>query len=521
MDGLDEGLPQNDTQFRDMMDDLPVPIYTTDPNGLLTYFNPAAVEFFGRIPQLGTDQWWISWKLYHPNGTLLLHDESPFIVPPQEGQPLRGVQAMAERPDGTRLLFMPSYTPLRDEVGQIVGGITMLMDITARKQDEKLKATLAAIIASSDDAIVSKDLNGVITSWNLGAERIFGYTEHEAIGKPVTMLMPEDRVNEEPDILRRIRGGEKIDHYETIRRRKDGTLLNISLTVSPIIGENGRVIGASKIARDITERKLAEEALQEAQGHLHQWNRELEQAVKSKTVELLKSQERLRALTIDLNLTEQRERKRLAVELHDHLQQMLVLGKLKLGQGKRLAATIPAAVTSILEAETVLTDALKYIRELVTELSPPVLRDLGLPAGLQWLGEYMRKHDLQVTVTIPEEKLTLPEEHVVFLFQSVRELLINSSKYGGTGEATVTMEHGDGLLSIAVRDEGTGFNLAEDAEPSTGSMSSKFGLFSIRERMRALSGWLEVVSAPARGTTAILRLPLKMRDNTPGSAAVL
>jgi PAS domain S-box-containing protein len=118
---------------------------------------------------------------------------------------------------------------------------------------------LVAIVESSDDAILSKDLNGIITSWNKGAERIFGYTEEETLGKPITMLMPPERQNEEPAILARIRRGERVDHYETVRQRKDGSLIDISLTVSPIKDANGQVVGASKIARDISEHKRAEE----------------------------------------------------------------------------------------------------------------------------------------------------------------------------------------------------------------------------------------------------------------------
>jgi PAS domain S-box-containing protein len=118
---------------------------------------------------------------------------------------------------------------------------------------------LAAIVESSDDAILAKDLNGTIISWNSGAERLFGYTAHEAIGRPVTMLIPDDRADEEPSILARIRSGERIDHYETVRRRKDGRLVEISLSVSPIRGRGGEIVGASKIARDITERRRAEE----------------------------------------------------------------------------------------------------------------------------------------------------------------------------------------------------------------------------------------------------------------------
>ena len=117
------------------------------------------------------------------------------------------------------------------------------------------KAQLAAIVKSSDDAIIGKDLNGVIQSWNAGAERLFGYTAQEAVGQPVTILFPADRLNEEPSILDRIRQGERIQHYETVRRRKDGSLVDISLSVSPIVDAQGKIVGASKIARDITERQ--------------------------------------------------------------------------------------------------------------------------------------------------------------------------------------------------------------------------------------------------------------------------
>src|SRR4051812_11824290 len=124
---------------------------------------------------------------------------------------------------------------------------------------------LAAIVDSSDDAIVSKDLNGVITSWNRGAERIFGYNSAEVIGRPVTILIPPDHIDEEPKILERIRRGERVDHYETVRRRKNGSEVDVSLTVSPIKDLRGKIIGASKIARDITEKRRAEERLRQSE----------------------------------------------------------------------------------------------------------------------------------------------------------------------------------------------------------------------------------------------------------------
>jgi two-component system CheB/CheR fusion protein len=136
-------------------------------------------------------------------------------------------------------------------------------DVTERQQ-AVITASLAAIVNSSDDAIIGKDLDGVITSWNKGAERLFGYTAQEAIGQPITMLIPPDRQDEEPEILARLKRGESVNHFETVRLRKNRSPLEISLTISPIKDATGRVIGASKIARDITKRKQAEEALRRA-----------------------------------------------------------------------------------------------------------------------------------------------------------------------------------------------------------------------------------------------------------------
>ena len=140
--------------------------------------------------------------------------------------------------------------------GAYAGFTGSVIDIHERKQAAQASALLSAIVDSSDDAIISKNLNGIIMSWNKSAERLFGYSAEEAIGRSVTMLIPPDRQDEEPSILARLRRGERVDHFETIRVRKDGDLINISLTISPVKDGDGRVVGASKIARDITERKL-------------------------------------------------------------------------------------------------------------------------------------------------------------------------------------------------------------------------------------------------------------------------
>ena len=146
--------------------------------------------------------------------------------------------------------------PLPDATGRLMH-LAVTRDVTERKRAETERNLLAAIIDSSDDIIVSKTLDGIITSWNKGAERILGYTAEEVIGKHVSMLMPPDAIEDIKKILDRIRRGEKVDHYETKRRRKDGTVIDVSLTVSPVRDAAGKIVGASKVGRDITEQKRA------------------------------------------------------------------------------------------------------------------------------------------------------------------------------------------------------------------------------------------------------------------------
>jgi PAS domain S-box-containing protein len=167
------------------------------------------------------------------------------------------------RKDGSVVWSGTTVTLLRKESGEPERYIGIIQDISDRKRAEVALSRLAAVIEYSDDAIITKTLDSIITTWNPGAERVFGYRAEEMIGKPVTILIPPQHIDEEPGIIDRLRRGERIDHYETVRRRKDGSLINVSLTVSPIKDEIGRIIGASKIARDITRQKRAEEMIRE------------------------------------------------------------------------------------------------------------------------------------------------------------------------------------------------------------------------------------------------------------------
>jgi PAS domain S-box-containing protein len=245
--------------FREIIAAIPAAIYTTDRQGRITFYNEAAASLWGRRPVLGEDWWCGSWRLYWPDGSPMAHDECPMATTLKTGQAVRGAEAIAERPDGSRYAFVPYPTPLFGPGGELRGAVNMLVDITQHQHAQEATQRLAAIVASSEDAIISKALNGIVTSWNEAAERLFGYTPDEIIGRSILTLIPADRQGEEAEIVSRIRRGERVEHYETVRQRKDGSLFDISLTVSPIRRQDGTIIGASKIARDITGRKRGEE----------------------------------------------------------------------------------------------------------------------------------------------------------------------------------------------------------------------------------------------------------------------
>jgi PAS domain S-box-containing protein len=181
----------------------------------------------------------------------------PYIDVVLQGEPVDFHCELEFQHSGRRCLAI-AYRPERDPDGKVGGWIASLLDITEQRSGEAARQQLASIVESSDDAIVSKDLNGLIVSWNPGAERLFGYSAGEMIGRSITTIIPDHLKSDEPGILERIRRGERIEHYETIRRCKDGRIVNVSLTVSPMRDEHGTIIGASKIARDVTERKRAE-----------------------------------------------------------------------------------------------------------------------------------------------------------------------------------------------------------------------------------------------------------------------
>jgi PAS domain S-box-containing protein len=249
-----------------LIEALPIAIYTCNKDGIITFYNETAAKLWGRHPQINQDSWCGSWKIWRSDGiTPFPLDECPMAIALQTGQKIQGIEIIIERPDGSRRHVLPHPQPLWDTHGNVTGAINMLVDITDTKTAEVQSAKLVAIVQSSDDAIIGKTLDGIVTSWNPGATRIFGYTADEMIGQSITKLIPRELIDEEPRILERLKKGERVEHFETKRKTKDGRILDISLTISPIKDKNDRITGASKIARDITEKKQALQLITESE----------------------------------------------------------------------------------------------------------------------------------------------------------------------------------------------------------------------------------------------------------------
>ena len=227
-----------------------------DLNGMVTTWNTAAERIFGYAPE---DI--VGHSIMTVVPPELQREQLDVIRRIMQGEPVEHFETQRLRRGGEQIEVAITVSPIRSSSGAIIGASQIARDISERRRTEETRMRLAAIVESSDDAIISKDLDGIITSWNSGAKQIFGYEADEIVGHSVMRLIPRELHAEEPMILARLRAGQRVEHYESKRRRKNGELIDVSLTISPIRDSKGKVIGASKIARDITERKRAEVAL--------------------------------------------------------------------------------------------------------------------------------------------------------------------------------------------------------------------------------------------------------------------
>lgn len=429
------------TEYLSLLEKLPAAVYTCDVDGRITYFNSRAAETWGREPKLNdpAEKFCGSVRLWSADGTRMEHDQCWVALALRDNREYEDLEVVIERPDGSRVTGLAHAHPLHDEHGKLVGAVNLFIDITDRKRAEEAQGRLVAIVESADDAIIGKDLNGIITNWNSGATKLFGYAAVEMIGRPVRTLMPPDRVDEESDILRRLRAGESISHYETVRRHKDGTLLDISLTVSPIHDSRGNVIGASKIARFIGDRRRMEEALRDSDRRKDEFLAMLSHELRNPLATIRNSVQLLR------------------MDPGDEMQGT-VLEPLE-----RQVSTLSRLVDDLMDVSRVTMGRVRLQR-----------RDVALERIVRGAAESMRKemadrrHAFTVAPVDPQLVVHVDE---VRLEQVVVNLLTNAAKYtpdGGVINLSVVREGEEALL--CVRDSGVGIR------PEL--LSHVFGLFS-------------------------------------------
>lgn len=383
-------------------------------------------------------------------------------------------------------------------------------DITERNQAEKAKARLAAIVESSADAIVTKDLNGTIQTWNRGAECLFGFSAAEAIGRCITLIIPPELQNEEVEILARLRRGELIEHFETTRITKRGKQLPVSLTISPIRDSSGKVVGASKVARDVTDRKVAEDALRRSHDNL-------ELQVRRRTASL-------RQLSSSLQHMQDDERRRIARELHDSVGQYLVSIKMNLAQADQ--GDDQKTKTALSESNELLDRCIAEIRTISHLLHPPLLDESGLASAAKWYVEgFAKRSGIQANLYISPLIERLPQAVEIALFRALQESLTNVHRHSGSTKVDVRIELQDGRVGLLVRDYGKGIPPEKLEQFQTTGGALGVGLTGMRERILELRGNLQVISE-SPGTSVRATVPIRERKsvhpkspNEDGSAA--
>jgi two-component system CheB/CheR fusion protein len=410
----------------------------------------------------------------------------------REGRPVSGVEIDCLRKDGRRLLVSLTLSPIRERGGQLAGLSVIMRDIGEKRRAAIESARLAAIVESSDDAIISKDLNGIITSWNPGAERLFGYTAAEMVGTPIYRIVPSDHPEDVPQILAMIAHGERVKNYDTVRVSKTGRRINVSLTVSPIRDETGRIIGASKIARDITERVRAEDALKRGL------------ALRDEFISVASHELKTPLTTMKI----QADRIKRAVARHDPTAFAPERVQRLVEQTDRQITRLHKLVEEMLDVSRISIKGLSIHRERF-DLSPLVGETIELLSSAPTGASAEVRADLAPGVIGWWDRGRLE--------QVVTNLLTNAFRYGEGRPIEVKVRSDGEWATISVRDQGIGIAAKDQeriferfervsGESATGGLG--VGLYIVKQVAAAHGGTVKVHSAPGEGSTFVVALPL-------------
>lgn len=473
-------------------------VICTDERGCVTFLNPVAEFLTG---------WSQAMAVGHPL-TEVFKIVSEDSTEPTDNPALRALRegtvvglanhtVLISR-DGTKRPIDDSAAPIRDDAGNPVGAVLVFRDASDRKASEVALAHLAAIVESSDDAIVSKSLDGIIRSWNSGAQRLFGYSPTEAIGNSITLIIPLDRLDEEREILARISKGERVEHFETVRVARDGRKIDISLTISPIRDSSGRIVGASKVARDITDRRHAEAARVEADQRKDQFIALLAHELRNPLAPLRNGLQVIKLAGHDPNAVAQ------AGEMMDRQLEHMV----------RL-------IDDLLDISRITQNKMELRRAAV------LLTDV-ISSAVETVRPAIEKAGHQFTVSLPKEEIVLDAD-LTRLAQVFGNLLTNSTKFTSSGgQIWLTAERQGNEAVVSVKDTGIGIpteslpnifdmfsQVGRSVDPSAGGLG--IGLALVKALVEMHGGTVRAESeGPGKGTIFTVRIPaLATATDTP------
>jgi PAS domain S-box-containing protein len=457
------------------------PIISKDLKGRILSWNRAAARVFGYEEEEILGQSIL--RLVPPD---FHHEENELQRKLRAGEPIDPYDTTWVRKDGGHIPVSIIVYPVRDESGNVIGASKIASDISERKRNDESQFRLAAIVDSADDAIVSKDLSGIVTSWNEGAQRMFGYTAEEMVGQPILRLIPEELQYEEQEILRKLRAGERIDHYETTRRKKNGERIDVSVTISPIRNGAGHVTGASKIARDISDRKKLERLLIQSEklaatGRMaatiaHEINNPLESVVN--LIFLARQNSATSSKAHQYLLTAEEE-----------LERVSHIARQTLGYYKDTGSPTEVSLHTLIEN--------------VLGVYNSKLTALGISADLTF-------NDLQRIVVSKGEMLQV--------FSNIIANALDATPQGGSLKISTRKlmgSMGDGI-QVVIRDSGTGIrqeHLERIFEPfftTKGNLGTGIGLWVARQLIERRGGQISVASStePGKsGTTITIFVP--------------
>jgi PAS domain S-box-containing protein len=472
-DSVVADLRRSEQQFRALLESAPDAVIIADGDGRIVLANDQCQELFGYAQEE---------LLGKPVGTLLperfrarhLGDRVGYLADPRTRPARIGCELAGRRKDGTEFPANLSLSAVDTEDGGRLM-TAFVRDVTERHDGELALKRLAAIVESSDDAIIGKTLNGTILSWNHGAERMYGYSAQEMVGKPVSGLTPPDRPDDLPHIVARLQKGEEIEQIETKRRRKDGLEINVLLKISAVRDGSGKVVGSSSIERDITE--LMGQA---------ELGRDLAQR---------------RALLAHLVSAGEEERARIASDIHDDSIQAITAASMRL-QILRRKLDDPEQLKLLGDLEETIRLSIERLRHLLFDLRPPVLDAEGLSAAVQmYLDEAAEESTTRYRLVDRLRSQPSPQTRTI-LYRIMQEALVNVRKHAAAATATVSLQETHGGYLMRIADDGVGFAV-DEAKPVSGHL----GLAAMRERAVLAGGWLQIVSAPKDGTTMEVWVP--------------